>query len=385
MYSYIDAPNTQQLTRLGAIDAQCFAYPRAKWQSYLERIGQDNFRLIVQEDRAIAGLALCNLGQWLGGQAVPMTGIASVAVAPEYRGRGIANLLLTETIQELHSRRIPLSALYPATQVPYRQVGYEQGGSFCHWKLPTADIQIQERDLAITPIKLSDCQVVADIYSQQAQLNNGNLARDRTIWQSVLEPSEPEELYAYLIGSHTQPEGYLIFTQKQEQIQIRDWALLTATAARRLWTFLKDHRSQIKEVTWWGSPLNPFLLLLPEQTATMVKQKNWMLRIIDLESALTQRGYSPELTAELHLELQDDLLPANNGKFCLQVSQGKGAVNQGGNGDFKINIRHFASLYTGFLSPLQLKQLNYLQTTSAALVTASLIFSGDRPWMADFF
>ena len=54
-------------------------------------------------------------------------------------------------------------------------------------------------------------------------------------------------------------------------------------------------------------------------------------------------------------------------------------------GDFKIDIRSLASLYTSFLSPQQLHSLSYLQTTSEALETATLIFAGERPWMADFF
>lgn len=237
----------------------------------------------------------------------------------------------------------------------------------------------------MNPINNPERHIFADIYSQQARLNNGNLDRNEAIWQRVFEPPEKGTLYAYLIGSPAQPEGYIIFTQEKEQIDIRDWALLTAAAAKRVSTFLGDHRSLIKEVTWWGSLVNPFLLLLPEQSPTLVKQTNWMLRIIDLPTALTQRGYPPELSAELHLDLKDDLLPANNGKFCLQVSQGKGKVDRGGNGDFQLDICHFASLYTGFLSPIQLKQLNYLQAPPAALATASLIFSGDRPWMPDFF
>ncbi|MEL6440180.1 MAG: sterol carrier protein domain-containing protein [Cyanobacteria bacterium J06621_8] len=234
-------------------------------------------------------------------------------------------------------------------------------------------------------INKSDRQLFVDLQAQQAQLNNGNLARHQGIWQKILTAPEQGELFSYLLGDPNQPEGYIIFTQKKNKLQIRDWVILTATAARRLWSFFRNHRSQINEITWWGSPINPWLLLLPEQSATMVKQKDWMLRIIDLPQALTQRGYPPELTAELHLEIQDELLPQNNGKFRLQVSQGIGVVNQGGKGDLQINIRHFAPLYTGLLTPRQLRKLNYLQATPEALGIASLIFTGDRPWMADFF
>lgn len=84
-----------------------------------------------------------------------MAGIAAVGVLPEYRGQGVANRLLKQTIQELHSQQIPISALYPATQAPYRKVGYEQGGSSCKWQLPTASIQLQERDLALERIEVA--------------------------------------------------------------------------------------------------------------------------------------------------------------------------------------------------------------------------------------
>lgn len=384
MNRYISQPNTQELDQLGEIDCQCFVYPRSKWESYLNCLGRENFRVITNGDRAIAGLAIYHLSQWFNDKAVSMAGIASVGVAPEDRGRGIANRLLSQTIQELHSRQVAISTLYPSTQAPYRQLGYEQGGSYCKWKLPTASIRLQSRNLSIKRIEAGDLSILADIYRQQARLNNGNLERNKAVWERVLEKPE-QELYTYLIGSIARPEGYIIFTQEREQILIRDWALLTAAAAKRVWTFLGDHRSQIKEVTWWGSPSNPFLLLLPEQTAKIVRQTIWMTRIIDLPAALSQRGYPLGIEAELHLDIQDDLLPSNNGKFCLQVSQGKGEVRQGGNGDFQLDIRHLASLYTGFWSPLQLQQLDYLQTNSVALATASLIFTGDRPWSADYF
>ena len=104
----------------------------------------------------------------------------------------------------------------------------------------------------------------------------------------------------------------------------------------------------IKKVIWRGSYFNPFTLLLPEQTPKIVEQETWMLRIIDVPSALSKRGYPKKLEAELHLDVRDDLINANNGKFCLKVSQGQGEVSQGGKGNFQLDIRSLASVYTGF-------------------------------------
>lgn len=78
---------------------------------------------IARQDRTIGGLAVYHMSQWFGGKTLPMAGIAAVGVLPEHRGQGVANRLLTQTIQELHSQQISISALYPATQAPYRKVG----------------------------------------------------------------------------------------------------------------------------------------------------------------------------------------------------------------------------------------------------------------------
>ena len=384
-YQYSSVSNSQEIDRLGEITRQCFGGSFSDWERYFNRIGAENFRILRQEDKIVAGLAIYPMGQWFGGKIVPMGGIAAVGVAPEARGMGAARELLTKTIQELYSSQIPISTLYPATQTLYRQVGYEQGGDYCKWELSTSSINLKERHLSMERVTLEERSIFEDIYNQQAKINNGNLSRHSAIWSKILEPSKEKEIYAYLIGSETAPEGYISFTQDKGAIEIKDWVLLNAFAAKRLWTFLADHRSAIEKVIWRGASVNPFTLILPEQTAEIKSQMTWMLRIINLPLALSLRGYPKKLTAELHLDIRDDLIDANNNKFCLQLSQGRGEVMAGGRGDFQLDIRSLASIYTSFLSPRQLQSLGNLRSTSEALEIATLIFSGDRPWMADFF
>jgi predicted acetyltransferase len=388
-FEYGSVSSLQEMQRLGEIIRQCFGGSPDDWERYLNRIGAENFRVLRQGEKAIAGLAIYHMGQWYGSKIVSMAGIAAVGVPPEDRGKGAAYELLSYAIQELYNLGVPISALYPATQALYRKVGYEQGGSFCRWELSTASIQLQERHLPIYTVSPVNYTIFEDIYNQQAQVNNGNLVRHRAIWERVLEPPKEEAIYAYLIGSESEPEGYIIFTQNREKqesaIEVRDWAILTASAAKRLWTFLADHRSQIDKISWRGSQFNPFMLLLPEQTAKIIDRMTWMLRIIDVPLALSKRGYPMGLEAELHLEVRDDLLAANNGKFCLRVSEGRSEVSQGGNGTLQLDIRGLASLYTGFLTPQQLQLLGYLNATQEDLETARLIFSGSHPWMGDFF
>ncbi len=66
--------------------------------------------------------------QWWSGRAVPMAGVASVRVAPEDRGRGIARRLMAAVLADVAARGYPLSVLYPATMPLYRSFGWELAG-----------------------------------------------------------------------------------------------------------------------------------------------------------------------------------------------------------------------------------------------------------------
>lgn len=371
--------------QLAAILGQCFAFPDP--ERYFQRLGLENFRVVRERGRIVGGLAIYQMGQWFGGKSVPMAGLAAVGVPPEQRGTGVAFELLSQTLRELYEKEVPISALYPATQRLYRKVGYEQGGSFSRLEISTHSIGLSDRTLPIQPVTSINSEIFSDIYRQSAIKINGNLDRNQAIWSGIIQPREQEIIYAYLVGTESQPEGYIIFHQngKESQLVILDWVALTTAAAKRLWTFVADHRSQIETATWRGSVVHPLLLLLPEQTAKVKSSMIWMLRIVNVAKALSGRGYPKEVEAELHLAVQDDLLTDNNDNFILRVSGGSGEVTRGGKGELRLNIRSLSPLYTGLYTPHQLQLSGFLEATDRAIATATQIFAGSVPWMADFF
>jgi predicted acetyltransferase len=387
-FEYSQVTSQEDTHRLRDILAQCFIGLPVNTETYFNRLGLENFR-IIRRDRLVAGgLALIPMSQWWSGDRVPMTGLAAVGIAPEHRGGGSALLMLQHTLKELHTQGVPISVLYPATQRLYRKAGYEQGGAFCVWEMPTQSIQVKEQPLPLTAVSRED-EAFHSLYHQKARLNNGHLDRHPGIWQQLIAPDDNEIVYAYLIGSADQPQGYIIFSQYRQEdnaiIQVRDWAVLTKAAIQTFWSLIANHRSQIQQVRWRGSAIDSLTLLLPEQTAKQRSIMRWMLRVIDVSKALEKRGYPSSLQTELHLEIQDDLLAENNGKFILSVANGRGEVTSGGKGDMKLDIRGLAPLYTGLLSPHQLQLTGLLDATETALVAATQIFAGASPWMADFF
>jgi predicted acetyltransferase len=385
-FEYGTVSSLEDSQTLGMILQQCFNSSAEASEAYRARLGLENFRAIRQSGRIVGGLALLPMGQWFGARCIPMAGIAAVGVAPEHRGSGAALALMQHTLPELAARGIALSALYPATQYFYRQVGYEQGGVRCDWEISTDSIQLKDRTLPITPVHDAhpNHEVFAK-YHQQAQANNGYLERSKAIWEGIFDSS----CYAYLIGERADPEGYLIFNQYAEDnhifIQIRDWVLLTPAAVRRFWTFLADHRSIVEKVRWHHSSFDSLTFVLDERTAKIDHIGHWLLRIVDVQKALEQRGYPKGIETELHLEVQDDLLTQNNRKFILKVSEGQGEVCLGGRGELRLSIRGLAPLYTGLFTPEQLRRVGQLEATEKALSTATQLFLGNLPWMPDYF
>lgn len=371
--------------QLAAILGQCFAFSNT--ERYFQRLGLENFRVVRERSRIVGGLAIYQMGQWFGGKSVAMAGIAAVGVPPEQRGTGVAFELLSQTLQELHEREVPISTLYPATQRLYRKVGYEQGGYACVYEIPIHSIGLSDRTLPIQPVTPIDSEIFSDIYRQSAIKINGKLDRNQAIWSGIIQPREQEIIYAYLVGTQAQPEGYIILYQnaKESQLVILDWVALTTAAAKQLWTFVADHRSQIETAVWRSSVVHPLLLFLPEQTAKVKNSSIWMLRIINVAKALSGRGYPDGVEAELHLAVQDDLLTDNNGNFILRVSGGSGEVTRGGRGDLQLNIRGLSPLYTGLYTPRQLEFSGFLEGSDRVIATATEIFASSVPWMADFF
>ena len=387
-FEYSTVTSSEDVQKFGSILAQCFLASPDEEQGWVKRMGVENVRVIREEKEIVGGLVMIPMGQWWGGATVPMTGIAGVGIAPESRGSGAALSLMQQAIRELYVNDVPISVLYPATQRLYRKVGYEQGGSFCSWEIPAQSIQIKEQPLPIKSLAL-DSTIFYELYTKQAKNINGYLNRNQTIWNRIIQPSDKEVFSGYIIGSTEKPEGYIIISQYSQDsdniLSVVDWVTLTNAATKTFWSFLSNHRSQIDKIRWRSSAIDSLMFILPEQTAKNRFIQRWMLRIINVEKALSSRDYYPGIETELHLEITEDLIAENNGKFVLSIAKGCGKIIKGGKGELKLDIRGLAPLYTGLFSPQQLQLAGKLDGTEQAISTATQIFAGTSPWMMDFF
>lgn len=367
-----------------------FSFPPERGQRYADQLGHENFRVIRAGEELAGGLALIHMGQFFGGRSVPSVGISVVGIAPHFRGRGTGRFLMRQTVEELHRQGSALSALYPATQPIYRSAGYEQAGGRWETTLPLNTIAISNHELQMRPLDDQDAEIVAQLYRADVARHHGPLDRNEFIWARVREP-RGDAAHGQLIHDDGEPEGYIYYVQRPNEgfpphhIAISDVAARTPRAGRRILTFLSEHRSLADRAIFYRPPSDPLLCLLPEQSGRTELEMRWMLRIVNVEAALAARGYAPPVTAELHLNVHDDLIEPNNGPFILRVKDGRGEVARGGEGRLDIDIRGLAMLYTAFASPTQLLAAGRLRAAPEDAVQAEAVFAGPLPWMVDIF
>jgi predicted acetyltransferase len=293
---------------------------------------------------------------------------------------------MRSVISELHSAGVALSALYPATQPVYRRVGYELAGAHVSYSHDAKTIDVRDRTL---PIRLCDpieCDTFVAMYDARARASNGHLDRSERFWKRITD-NPKGDVHAYVVGDG---EGYVVFRQPSAtgwgyDLALRDVVALTPAGGRRLWTFFADHRSFAGNVKWNGAPGDPFLYHLREQEWKVDNVFAWMLRIVDVERALAERGYPAALQAEVHLRVSDDILPANNASFVMSVSDGKGEVSRGGRGSLHVDVRGLSPLFTGYHSAEALVSTGLVQGSDTDLALATAIFGGPAPWLPDFF
>ena len=71
------------------------------------------------------------------------------------------------------------------------------------------------------------------------------------------------------------------------------FAAITERATRALLAYFRSFRGVGLWVQWCGPPEDPIAMLVPEQQITTPFRFRWMLRLLDVRSALATRGYPP--------------------------------------------------------------------------------------------
>lgn len=379
----------EQIYEVGRL---AFGGPREPSPRYFWSNQKAMYGLVAELDGRIAGtLKVREYQQFFGGAAVPMGGVANVAVSPAARGHGVATALLDAILPEMRDRGHPISALYPSVPPLYRGRGWEQTGNYerAHLRpeLFTTLPRPAER-LTMRRATEADLPALHDCYLRFARTVDGMLDRTTAAFplEWVLEldlvevaPREDGTIRGYITGERPEGEKLIIHDLVADD---RDTALgLLANLGR--WSGVMDEISlRITDPAWWQ-----LLVTLP--VLHDVRNHPWMLRVVDLPAAVAARGWPVAAylaPVSVDIEVVDEHAPWQAGRYRLVVDSGKVVCEPGGEGAVLLQARALGPWFAGSADSAMLRRGGLLDGDAEAARVLDLLTGAPRlPRMADSF
>jgi GNAT superfamily N-acetyltransferase len=286
-----------------------------------------------------------DMRQWWHGRSMPMAGVAGVKVAPEARGRGVGKALTTALLGAIADRRYPVSVLYPATTPIYRSLGWELAGGLYHATVPARslatlvppDVGVLPPDVGVLPPDVGvlppatalrragpdDAAEVIEIIgaAHEAARHCGPATRATADVRRWL--SDPH-LFSYLAG-----DGFLAYRWQDggRELLVECAVAAAASTTIQIWSVVASHASIARRVRAQLAPDDPVGWLTREADVGLAARTPWMLRVLDAPAAIAARGFPTAAAVSAVLRLEDPQLPANSGRWMLEVSGGKGSLS----------------------------------------------------------
>ena len=357
----------------------------------------EKMRCVSDGDRLVAAAGARDFQQWFGGRELEMSGIWGVVTLPEHRGGGLATRAVTTLLEEARERGQPLSALYPATQRPYRGMGYEQAGTMTRHEVALDDLpRGSSGPLPVAEYSSErDLDDVRACYRASVSGHPGPIDSDEADWwrDRILGRWFSDDVQRTVVARGRDGiEGYASFTYGPATgaidfnylVNCRHLVATTLEGYASLLSYMRAFRGLGVALRFTGPPAHPLAMIVEEQRVLPVWTYRWMLRLLDVPAALSGRGYPP-VSGEAVIVVEDGLFPENRGPWRVEAD-GSGSVSvspASGGGVRPVTIGALSSMYTGFLSPFDAVGIGLLEEDQAPFLAR--LFGGPGPWMHDFF
>ncbi len=357
---------------------------------------------VAEDATGIVGHAvLFALGVGLGGRDVPAGGIASLGVAPESRGRGVASALLAGLERELIARGTPLALLYPFREGFYARRGWAPTSPFVRLELgvdalarPDAPGRSASQWAAVA-LDGGHLGELAALYESASRAAAGRVARTPACWERHLADERRHwlgvrdaegRLAGYAAVRYEAAEPHARTTLVVDELVARDrdagWGVVERLHAQR------DQVDDVRLTLPLGDPwLHAFHDAPGTRRGTAELEHPMgrlaagpMVRLVDAAAALAARAYACD--GALVLEVVEG---AARERLRLVVEAGLARVERVGEGAageaaIEVDRAPLASVVAAGVLPATAAALGSLRGSPEAIALADALFAGPR-WL----
>ncbi len=355
----------------------------------------DRFRCAYVDGGLVASAAEHHFRQWFGGKALAMSGIWGVVTLPEQRASGLASACTGALMDEARRRGDPVTALYPAVSGPYRRLGYEIAGTYDTHRVP---LEVLPAPTDGPPVQLleveRDLEHVRACYARWASRVPGAIEPPVEFWRDrILTRSDDETFRAVCVREDGTLTAFASFDRTPADgnldvtfgLDCTSFVATTSGSLLAMLAYFRGHRGIGRWLQWIGPLDDPITLLVPAHEVETHERFPWMLRLLDVPAALSQRGY-PRIDADVTIAVDDPRYPENAGPWRIEVREGSASVTPApSHARRPIPVGALSSMFSGYLAPHDAVRLGHLGADDPAAEGLDALLVGPAPWSPFFF
>ncbi|HEY7147008.1 MAG TPA: GNAT family N-acetyltransferase [Streptosporangiaceae bacterium] len=291
------------------------------------------------QDAIIATACAYSFELTVPGTVASAAGVSGVSVLPSYRRRGLLSALMRRQLADVRDRGEAIAVLWASEPGIYGRYGY--GNASVQYRLtidrdagglgPLAAAARRPDGLRLriaeAPFPRAE---LAAVYDAVRPVRPGMFARDGRWWDNVLaDPPEDRHgaapMRALIAADGTGTLGYALYNVQSawddgipaHVLSVSELMAVSPAAYAALWSDLLTRDLVATVKAYRRPPDDPLQQLLADRRRARPLQGDGLwVRLIDVPGALAQRRYA--CPVDLVIEVADDLVPANAGRWRLQ-------------------------------------------------------------------
>lgn len=246
---------------------------------------------------------------------------------PEHRRTGVFKRALEEVFESLSQRGVPFLIGRAFKDGVWDRLGFGRICNWTRWRFRTDVLltAVDEPRGRFRRFDLSDWRDLDAVYEQYTDRYTVSFDRTEEYWRTVVAPfGKPEHIAGWTVDGELR--GYVVYKFAPGELttlQEVDMAYVDQEAQRHLLYFMGNNDSQADVGLVFG-PEGESKFDLVDEPDTVEAQVHGgpILRITDVERALTVPSYPSDVTASLTIAVDDSMIPDNDGRFELTVREG---------------------------------------------------------------
>ncbi|MDD6267479.1 MAG: GNAT family N-acetyltransferase [Clostridium sp.] len=313
--------------------------------------------------------------------------VTSVCTYPEHTGHGIMKRLMIQSLTRMRENQKSFALLYPYSIPLYRNLGWEIISNKMTYSVKDTQIPrwIEEPGY-VRRVSWDDKQFM-ELHTKFAEKTHGCLYRNNLAWEEYWRWDEDDTSVAIYYSRDGVPYGYMVYLINSDIMHVKEMIYLNREAQLGLWRYIYAHDSMIDEVRGNNYYSEPIAFELDDSDIKETIRPYAMGRIVDIPQFFAQYPCDPdEPSACIRFEIEDELLPWNNGTFQVWFDGGRCQVREDMEPQYtmKMTIGTLTALLMGYKTARKLYGMDRIETVPEAVECLDDLLFHHIPYVSDY-